>query len=108
MDTPDNDRHVIGSIWVFAVKYNQTDRSVQRFKPRLVARGDSQLPGIDYDETYAPVADFTSFRMLSAIANQLDLDLQHIDITTAYLYGEIDTEILYASTTWLSRKRSRT
>jgi hypothetical protein len=80
-------------MWVFAVKYNQTDGSVDRFKARLVARGDSQLPGIDYDETYAPVAGFTSFRMIVALATHLDLILEHFDITTASLYGDIDTEI---------------
>jgi hypothetical protein len=79
-------------MWVFNVKY-KTDGTVDRLKARLVARGDSQSPGIDFNEAYAPVADFTSFRMLIALATHLDLDVQHIDITTAYLYGHIDTEI---------------
>ena len=80
-------------MWVFKVIEDQTTGAVDRFKARLVARGDSQQQGVNYDETYAPVAHFTSFRALIAFSAHLDLELEHIDITTAYLYGLIDTEI---------------
>ena len=71
-------------MWVFKVIYDQSTGSVDRFKARLVARGDSQQYGINYDETYAPVARFASFRTLIAFAAHFDLDLEHVDITTAY------------------------
>ena len=56
-----------------------------------MARGDSQIAGIDYNETYAPVARFSSFRLLIALAAHHDLDLEHMDVNTAFLYGDIDT-----------------
>ena len=93
VDAPAPGRSIIGAMWVFRVNYNQNDGSVERFKARLVARGDSQKPGADFSETYAPVARFASFRLLMAISAHLDLELEHIDITTAYLYGDIDREI---------------
>ena len=92
MDAPQNHR-IIGSMWVFKILYDQATGEIDRFKARLVARGDTQQYGVNYDETYAPVACFTSFRVLIAIAAHLDLDLEHIDITTAYLYGNVDAEI---------------
>ena len=64
------------------------------FKARLVARGDyAQQYGINYDETYAPVARFASSRTLIALAAHFQFDHEHVDIKTAYLYGRIDKEI---------------
>ncbi len=78
--------------WVFKVKYN-ADGTVERFKCRLVAQGFTQRQGIDYDETFAPVAKHASFRSLMAIAAKEDLELKHLDIRTAYLNGLIDKDI---------------
>ena len=50
MDAPDPGRTIIGSMWVFKIIYNQSDGSVERFKARLVARGDSQKHGDDCNE----------------------------------------------------------
>ena len=84
---------IIGSMWVFKILYDQKTREIDLFKAKLVGRGYSQQYGVNYDETYAPVACFTSLRVLIEIAAHLDLDLEHIDITTAYLYGNVDAEI---------------
>jgi hypothetical protein len=62
-------RRPISCKWVFKVKYN-TDGEVDRFKARLVVRGFSQVQGVDYDETFAPVARFTSIRVLIVMAIQ--------------------------------------
>jgi hypothetical protein len=79
---------------VFKILDDQTATgAVERFKARVVARGDSHQFGVEYGETYAPVARFASFRILVALAAHHDLDLEHVDITTVYLYDNIDTEI---------------
>ena len=57
----------VGSRWVFKIK-RLADGSVDKYKARLVAKGFSQRPGMDYDETFAPVVRFDSLRLLLAIA----------------------------------------
>ena len=64
------------------VKYN-SDGSVERRKARLVAKGYAQQPGIDYKETYAPVARLESIRTLTALAAQNELTLYQLDVTMA-------------------------
>jgi hypothetical protein len=87
--------NVIGSKWVFKAKKDATGRVV-RYKARLVAQGFSQIGGIDYDDTYAPVAKLASSRLLTAMANRANLELHQIDIKGAYLNGELTPdEVLY-------------
>jgi hypothetical protein len=64
-----------------------------RYKARLVAKGYEQIKGIDYNETFAPVVKIQSIRLLLAISVNEGLTLQHVDISTAFLYGEIDEEV---------------
>jgi hypothetical protein len=87
--------NVIGSKWVFKAKKDASGRVV-RHKARLVAQGFSQIGGVDYDDTYAPVAKLASSRLLIAMANRGDLELHQVDIKGAYLNGELtETEVLY-------------
>lgn len=88
---PDN-KKIIGSRWVLKTKYNE-DGSVERRKARLVAKGCAQRPGIEFNETFAPVARFTSIRVMMAISAIKGLDLYQLDITMAYTYGELNEEI---------------
>ena len=66
---------------------------MERFKVRLVAQGFSQKPGVDYDETFSPVARFESVRTVIVLALQNDLKLHQIDVTTAFLNGDLKDEV---------------
>jgi hypothetical protein len=63
--------------------------NIVRHKARLVAQGYSQVPGVDYFDTYAPVANLSSIRTTLALAARLNLELHQIDIKGAYLNGEL-------------------
>ena len=66
---------------------------VERYKARLVAKGYSQSYGIDYDETYAPVAKMDSIIILLSIAVAEDYEMLQFDIKTAFLYGTLEEDI---------------
>ncbi len=87
--------NVVGSKWVFCLKKDALGRIAQ-YKARLVAQGFSQVEGIDYFDTYAPVAKLASIRTILALAARLDLEIHQIDIKSAYLNGELnDNEKIY-------------
>ena len=85
-------RHSIKNKWVYKVKA-KPDGSIERFKARLVAKGFSQSYGIDYDETYSPVAKMDSIRTLLSIAAVDDIEIVQFDVKTAFLYGTLDEDI---------------
>jgi hypothetical protein len=85
-------RQAIGCKWVFKIK-RTADGSVDRYKARLVAKGFSQKEGVDYKETFAPVAKFTSIRLLLALAAQRDYEIHQMDVKTAFLHGDLDVDI---------------
>ena len=66
---------------------------MENYKARLCAKGYTQKMGVDFNDTFAPVAKMTSIRVMMALAAEMDLEVQQFDITTAFLYGEIDEEI---------------
>ncbi|KAI4379944.1 hypothetical protein MLD38_006180 [Melastoma candidum] len=86
------DRSVVGTKWVFHNKLDESG-SVVRNKARLVAKGYSQSEGIDYDETYAPVAHLEAIRLLLAYVCYNDFKLFQIDVKSAFLNGEIEEEV---------------
>lgn len=87
-----SNRKAIKSRWVFKVK-PALRGSDARHKARLVAKGFSQRRGIDYDETFAPVAKQDTLRVILSFVATLDLELYQLDIKTAFLYGELSEEI---------------
>ena len=78
--------------WIFKRKYDK-DGHVERYKARLVARGYTQVEGIDYKETFCPVIKSKSIRTLLAFAVEQDWQVHQIDITAAYLNGELSEEV---------------
>lgn len=82
------DLKVIDNRWVFKLKRNAKGE-IDRYKARLVARGFSQEYGIDYEETFSPVARFTSIRCILAMAAVQNMALKQFDIKTAFLYGDL-------------------
>uniref|UniRef100_A0A2N9I6E8 CCHC-type domain-containing protein n=1 Tax=Fagus sylvatica TaxID=28930 RepID=A0A2N9I6E8_FAGSY len=84
--------NTIGCKWVFRRKY-RTDGSIQTFKIRLVAKGFRQREGIDYFDTYAPVARITSIRVLIALASIYKLVVHQMDVKTAFLNWNLDEEV---------------
>ncbi|KAK8686089.1 hypothetical protein V6N13_125116 [Hibiscus sabdariffa] len=82
----------IGCKWVFKKKTDM-DGNVQTYKGRLVAKGFRQIHGIDYDETFSPVAMFKSIRILLAIAAFHDYEIWQMDVKTAFLNGKLEKDV---------------
>lgn len=82
--------------WVFNIKHN-IDGSIDRYKARLVARGFTQRPGIDFLETFAPVTSITSVRTMLAICVNRGWSLERFDVTTAFLNGCIEETLLMSA-----------
>ena len=85
-------RKAISSKWVFKVK-ETVEGFIERYKARLVAKGFLQKYGVDFEETFAPVAKFTSIRIILSLAAHYQLLLHQMDVKTAFLNGILDEEI---------------
>ena len=84
---------MIGTKWVFQNKQDQ-DGIVVRNKARLVAQGYTQVEGLDFGETYAPVARLEAIRILLAYACAHNIKLYQMDVKSAFLNGYIN-ELVY-------------
>ena len=84
-------RQAVGGRWVYTIK--ESPSMAKTYKARYVAKGYSQIKDIDYHETFAPTANFTSVRALMQIAAKHGLILHQMDVKTAYLHAPIDCEI---------------
>ncbi|MCO5605667.1 hypothetical protein L7F22_059850 [Adiantum nelumboides] len=85
-------RKLVTCKWLLCKKFN-TYGSVSHYKTRLVARGFTQIPGMDYSETFSPVVCITSFRVLIAIAALFGFLLHQMDVRTAFLNSDLQEEI---------------
>ncbi|KAK1677368.1 hypothetical protein QYE76_038216 [Lolium multiflorum] len=92
VEKPKECHNVIGTKWIFKNKQDEFGNIV-RNKARLVAQGFSQVEGIDFGETYAPVARLESIRILLAYASHHNFKLQQMDVKSAFLNGPLHEEV---------------
>ena len=85
-------KSVVTSKWIYKMKY-AADGSIEKHKARFVARGFSQVKGIDYDEMFAPVARYASIRTVMAIVAEMGWKIHQMDVKTAFLNGILEEEV---------------
>ncbi len=78
--------------FVFCIKTDESG-NITKFKARLVAKGFVQQKGIDFTESYAPTSSAVAIRAAIAIATAYDLEIDHLDVTQAFLNAKIDQEL---------------
>nr|GEV27999.1 retrotransposon protein, putative, Ty1-copia subclass [Tanacetum cinerariifolium] len=99
VELPHNGK-TVGSKWLFKKKTDMHG-NVHIYKARLMEKGYTQTPGIDYEETFSPVADIRAIRILIAIAAYYDYEIWQMDVKTAFLNGYLNEE--QASRQWNKR-----
>ena len=65
----------------------------KKYKAQLVAKGYTQREGVDYTDVFSPVIKYKTIRLVLALVAQFDWDLEKMDVTTAFLHGELEDEI---------------
>ena len=82
--------HVIGTKWIFK---NKTDGEIIRNKSQVVAQGYTQVEGVDFDESFIPVARLESIRILMSIACTMNFKLFQMDVKCTFLNGYLNEEV---------------
>jgi len=85
-------KKALGCKWVFRLKY-KSDGTLERHKARLVVLGNKQTEGIDYSETFAPVAKMVTVRAFLQQVASLDWEVHQMDVHNAFLHGDLDEEV---------------
>lgn len=86
-------KKAIGCKWVYKKKEDPSNLGGTRYKARLVAKGFAQREGVDYNEIFSPVVKHTSIRVLLSIVAHGELELEQLDVKTAFLHGDLEEEI---------------
>jgi hypothetical protein len=92
LETPPENHIIVSCGWVFKTTYGP-DGKVNKLKACTIAKGYQQVYSVDFFEIYAPITCMTSICVIIAIAAHSNLELQQIDIDSAFLNGLIDAEI---------------
>ena len=85
-------KYVVTSKWIYKIKH-AADGSIEKYKAIFLARGFSWKEGIDYEETFAPVARYTSIRSILALATVMKWKIHQMDVKTAFLNGVVEEEV---------------
>jgi Reverse transcriptase (RNA-dependent DNA polymerase) len=85
-------KNIMGCKWVYSIKHNPEGK-MDRFKTRLVAKGYTQTYGVDYEETFAPVAKMNTVRTLISCEVNSGWDLCQLDVKNAFFYGDLKEEV---------------
>ena len=83
---------VVGSRWIYKVK-QATNGSVEKYKARFVSRGFSQIEGIEYEETFALVARYSSILTILALLARMGWHIHQMDVKIAFLNGIIEEKV---------------
>ena len=85
-------KSIVTCKWIYKIKH-VANGSIEKYKERFVAQGFSQKEGIDYEETFAPVARYTSIRSVLALATVMKWKIHQMDVKTAFLNGVVEEEV---------------
>ncbi|GJW70144.1 retrovirus-related pol polyprotein from transposon TNT 1-94 [Tanacetum coccineum] len=85
-------KKAIGCKWVYKIKY-KSDGTIERFKARLVILGNHQVVGVDYSETFTPVAKMVAVRVFLAIVAAKQWELHQMDVHNVFLHGDLEEEV---------------
>lgn len=85
-------KHPVGYKWVFKIK-RKADRTVERYKARLVAKRFTQVEGVNFHETFAPVAKLVAVHCLLTVVVAKGWEIHQMDVHNAFLHGDLDKEV---------------
>ena len=85
-------KSVVGCKWIYEIK-TRSDGSIERYRARLVAKGFTEEYGIDYEETFAPIACISFVRALLTVAGASKWDIFQMDVKNTFLNGDLSEEV---------------
>jgi hypothetical protein len=83
---------IVTSKWIYKIKHTAND-NIEKYRARFVERGFSQKKGVEYEETFSPVAMYTSIMMIISLASVMKCKIHQMDVKTTFLNGVIEEEV---------------